>query len=92
LTVTLTRETGVLLKEPVEMNGLNDPSKKKATLGITEQSIIREFIQLWDYYLDVDSSHPWAIYGSKGMTVRHLKGYVSWVQNVAIQFGSYLLI
>ncbi|MEY3952564.1 MAG: hypothetical protein RL320_1366, partial [Pseudomonadota bacterium] len=29
--------------------------------------------------------------GPKGMAVRHLKRYVSWVQNVVRQFGPYLL-
>src|SRR5208282_2933307 len=36
------------------------------------------------------SSHPGAGAGPKGMAVRHLKWYVSWVQNVVRQFGPYL--
>ena len=42
------------------------------------------------WHLDVGSSHPGAGEGPKGMAVRHLKRYVSWVQNVVRQFGLYL--
>ena len=31
------------------------------------------------WHLDVGSSHPGAEVGPKGMAVRHLKRYVSWV-------------
>ena len=40
---------------------------------------------------DVGSSHPGAGAGPKGLAVRQLKWYVSWVQNVVRQFGPYLL-
>ena len=43
------------------------------------------------WHLDVGSSHPGAEAGPKGPAVRRLKRYVSWVQNVARQFGPYLL-
>ena len=33
---------------------------------------------------------PGAEVGPKGMAVRHLKWYASWVQNVVRQFGPYL--
>ena len=33
---------------------------------------------------------PGAAVGPKGMAVRHLKWYASWVQNVVRQFGPYL--
>ena len=33
-------------------------------------------------HLDVGSTHPGAEEGPKGMAVRHLKCYVSWVQTV----------
>ncbi len=36
---------------------------------------------------DVGSSHPGAGEGPKGLAVRQLKRYVSWVQNVVRQFG-----
>ena len=39
--------------------------------------------------LDVGSSHPGAGAGPKGLTVRQLKRYASWVQNVVRQFGLY---
>ena len=35
-------------------------------------------------------SDPGAEVGPKGMAVRHLKWYASWVQNVVRQFGPYL--
>ena len=38
------------------------------------------------WHLDVGSSHPGAEVGPKGMAVRHLKRYASWVQNVVRQF------
>ena len=31
------------------------------------------------WHLDVGSSHPGAVVGPKGMAVRHLKWYASWV-------------
>ena len=37
----------------------------------------------------IGSSHPGAGAGPKGMAVRHLKRYASWVQNVVRQFGPY---
>ena len=39
---------------------------------------------------DVGSSHPGAVFGPKGLAVRQLKRYASWVQNVVRQFGPYL--
>ena len=42
------------------------------------------------WHLDVGSSHPGAEEGPKGLAVRQLKRYVSWVQNVVRQFGPYL--
>ncbi len=39
---------------------------------------------------DVGSSHPGAEFGPKGLAVRQLKRYASWVQNVVRQFGPYL--
>ena len=42
------------------------------------------------WHLDVGSSHPGAVFGPKGLAVRQLKRYASWVQNVVRQFGLYL--
>ena len=39
------------------------------------------------WHLDVGSSHPGAVEGPKGLAVRQLKWYASWVQNVVRQFG-----
>ena len=39
----------------------------------------------------VGSSYPGAEEGPKGMAVRHLKRYVSWVQTVVRQVGLNLL-
>ena len=62
----------------------------KATLGITGLSLPRVHIDGEVWHLDVGSSHPGAEVGPKGMAVRHLKWYASWVQNVVRQFGPYL--
>ena len=63
----------------------------KVTPGIT--GLLRPSVHsdgaVW--HLDVGSSHPGAVAGPKGMAVRHLKRYASWVQNVVRQFGPYLL-
>ncbi len=42
------------------------------------------------WHLDVGSSHTGAVFGPKGLAVRQLKRYASWVQNVVRQFGPYL--
>ena len=43
-------------------------------------------VKAWITY-DVGSSHPGAGEGPKGLAVRQLKRYASWVQNVVRQFG-----
>ena len=68
--------------------GLSDPAvgygtavaqRIKGTLGITGLSVPRVHIDEPVWHLDVGSSHPGAGAGPKGMAVRHLKRYVSWV-------------
>ena len=59
----------------------------KATPGITGLSGPRVHIDDQVRHLDVGSSYPGAGEGPKGLAVRQLKGYVSWVQNVVRQFG-----
>jgi len=54
----------------------------KATPGITGWSRPRVHIDGEVWHLDVGSSHPGAGEGPKGLAVRQLKWYVSWVQNV----------
>jgi hypothetical protein len=44
-----------------------------------------------EFKYDVGSSYPGAEEGPKGLAVRQLKGYASWVQNVVRQFGPNLL-
>lgn len=63
----------------------------KVTPGITGLSPPRVHIDGEVWHLDVGSSHPGAVVGSKGWAVRPLKRYASWVQNVVRQFGPYLL-
>ena len=63
----------------------------KATPGITGWYCLRVQIDGSVRHLDVGSSHPGAGEGPKGMAVRHLKRYVSWVQTVVRQVGLNLL-
>ncbi len=62
----------------------------KVTPGITGWSLPRVHIDGEVRHLDVGSSHPGAEAGPKGLAVRQLKRYASWVQNVVRQFGFYL--
>ena len=70
--------------------GIASTQRIKATPGITGLFGPRVHIDDQVWHLDVGSSHPGAEAGPKGMAVRHLKWYVSWVQNVVRQFGPYL--
>jgi len=63
----------------------------KGTLGITGLWILRVLINKSVWHLDVDSSHPDSEQSIKGLAVRQLKRYVSWVQSVVRQVGPYLL-
>ena len=83
-------ETKVGLSDPVVLSGKAIAQRIKATLGITGLSLPRVHIDGVVWHLDVGSSHPGAVAGSKGWAVRPLKRYASWVQNVARQFGPYL--
>ena len=92
LTVRLTSRAGtkVGLSDPVVPHGRAIAQRTKATLGITGLSPPRVHIDGEVWHLDVGSSHPGAGAGPKGLAVRQLKWYVSWVQNVVRQFGPYL--
>ncbi len=68
--------------------GLSDPAvpygravaqRIKGTPGITGLSPPRVHIDGAVWHLDVGSSHPGAGAGPKGLAVRQLKWYVSWV-------------
>src|SRR6266498_667297 len=54
-----------------------------------EKTSLRVHIDGKVWHLDVGSSPPGAVGGSKGWAVRPLMRYVSWVQNVVRQFGPY---
>ena len=71
-------------------SGIAVAQRIKATLGITGLSPPRVHIDGEVWHLDVGSSHPGAVAGSKGLAVHQLKRYASWVQNVVRQFGPYL--
>ena len=91
LTATSTdgADTKVGLSDPVVLSGNAIAQRIKATLGITGLSLPRVHIDGVVWHLDVGSSHPGAVAGSKGWAVRPLKRYASWVQNVVRQFGPY---
>ena len=56
--------------------------RTKATLGITGWFRLRVHIDGGVRHLDVGSTYPGAGEGPKGLAVRQLKCYVSWVQTV----------
>ncbi len=83
--------TKVGLSDPVVLDGRAIAQRIKGTPGITGLSVPRVHIDGPVWHLDVDSSHPGAEVGPKGLAVRQLKRHVSWVQNVVRQFGPYPL-
>ena len=91
LTARLTRRAGtkVGLSDPAVESGIAVAQRIKGTPGITGLSPPRVHIDAAVWHLDVGSSHPGAGEGPKGLAVRQLKRYVSWVQNVVRQFGPY---
>ena len=67
------------LSDPVVLYGRAIAQRIKGTPGITGLSWPRVHIDAKVWHLDVGSSHPGAVAGSKGSAVRRLKRYVSWV-------------
>ena len=67
------------LSDPTILCGKVEAQRIKGTPGITGLSppIVHINGEVW--HLDVGSSHPGAEAGPKGMAVRHLKWYASWV-------------
>src|SRR3954470_20416478 len=59
----------------------------KATLGITGWLCLSVHSDGTVRHLDVGSTYPGGGEASKGMAVRHLKSYESWVQTVVRQVG-----
>ena len=82
-------DTKVGLSDPAVENGIAVAQRIKGTPGITGLSPPRVHIDGEVWHLDVGSSHPGAGEGPKGLAVRQLKWYASWVQNVVRQFGPY---
>jgi len=70
------------LSEPTALRRKAEDHQTKATPGITGWSCPRVHIDGTVRHLDVGSSHPGGGAPSKGMALRHLKWYVSWVQTV----------
>ena len=93
LTVTQTSGAGTKVgtSDPMVACGCAMAHRLKGTPGITGLYPPRVHIDGGVWHLDVGSSHPGAGEGPKGLAVRQLKWYVSWVQNVVRQFGPYLL-
>ena len=87
---TCRADTKVGLSDPAVVSGNAVAQRTKVTLGITGLSLPRVHIDGEVWHLDVGSSHPGAVFGPKGLAVRQLKRYASWVQNVVRQFGPYL--
>ena len=83
--------TKVGVSDPAVTSGSAVAQRIKGTPGITGLSPPRVHIDGEVWHLDVGSSHPGAGAGPKGLAVRQLKRYASWVQNVVRQFGPYLL-
>ena len=67
------------LSDPVVPYGRAIDHRIKGTPGITGLSLPRVHIDGEVWHLDVGSSHPGAGEGPKGLAVRQLKWYVSWV-------------
>ena len=61
--------------------------RTKATLGITGWLRLSVPSDGAVRHLDVGSTYPGGGEASKGMAVRHLKSYASWVQTVVRQVG-----
>jgi hypothetical protein len=65
--------------DPVFLPMWNIAQKIKGTLGITGLPLFRVPIDGVIWHLDVGSSNPGAENGSKGLAVRQLNRYASWV-------------
>ncbi len=70
-----------IVNRPFALDAVED-YRTKATLGITGWLRLRVHIDGAVRHLDVGSTYPGAGEGPKGMAVRHLKSYASWVQTV----------
>ena len=69
------------MNRPFALDAVED-YRTKATLGITGWLRLRVHIDGAVRHLDVGSTYPGAGEGPKGLAVRQLKRYASWVQTV----------
>src|SRR3954465_13551386 len=83
--------TKVGYSDPVVPHGRAIAQRIKGTPGITGYWPPRAHIDGEVWHLDVGSSRPGAGEGPKGSAVLRLKWHASWVQNVVIEFGPYLV-
>ena len=92
LTASLIRRAGAKagLSDPAVLDGKAVAQQIKGTPGITGLSPLSVHSGEEVWHLDVGSSHPGGGEAPKGLAVRPLKRYASWVQNVVRQFGPYL--
>ena len=70
-----------IVNRPLALDAEGD-YRIKATLGITGWYCLRVHIDGSVRHLDVGSTYPGAGEGPKGLAVRQLKSYASWVQTV----------
>ena len=75
-------DTKVCVSEPTLVRRNGEDHQIKATPGITGWYHPSVHSDGGVRHLDVGSSYPGAGEGPKGMAVRHLKRYASWVQTV----------
>ena len=77
------------LSDPTVARGSAEAQRIKGTPGITGLLPPSAHSDGAVWHLDVGSAYPGAGEGPKGLAVRQLKRYASWVQNVVRQFGPY---
>ncbi len=70
-----------IVNRPYALDAVED-YRIKATLGITGWLCLSVHSDGTVRHLDVGSTYPGGEEASKGMAVRHLKSYASWVQTV----------
>ena len=75
-----------IVNRPYALDAVED-YRIKATLGITGWLRLSVHSDGAVRHLDVGSTYPGGGEASKGMAVRHLKSYASWVQTVVRQVG-----
>ena len=71
------------------MSFLNSANTSAPLITSKDEDIVQAISN--NRFCDVGSPYPGAEEGPKGLAVRQLKGYASWVQTVVRQVGLYLL-